>query len=280
MRNVLEALRRVFAALANDRRRAACAVAAVAVPCAVLAVTLGVLGGLDQLAARTAVAVVNLDEGYTDAEGSVTQAGADFAASLEDSDELAWRAVGEGEAEAGLDDGTYALIVEIPADYSEKVASQDTASPERAEITIVSNDAQNPLATQEATSVLQQVQARLRADLGRDYVLSVLSDVKTQASKLSLTADGAVMLDQAYEALGQGNEAVTDGIQQVADAAGPLGQGLDAIAQGVDGVGAGATALGQGLVLLRDQGAAPMAAGLSGISEALDAVADGADQLG
>ena len=166
--------------------------------------------------ARIPVAVVNLDEGIDGARGSTVNSGAELVDDLMDSSELAWDAVDEDTALAGLADGTYALVLEIPADYSERVASVDGSDPTRAQIRIISTGSENVLATRAGSAALKQVQSRLRANLGEQYMLRVLNSVNGQASTLSLTADGTVMLDSAYDALEQGAGAIAEGLEQTA----------------------------------------------------------------
>ena len=198
------------------RGRTSILVAAVLVPALTAAVLVPALVPALDASSRIPVAVVNLDEGAVDADGRNVQAGSDLVDSLLDSDELAWSEVGASEAEQGLANGTYALILEVPADYSEKVSSLTGSNPEQAQLRIISDGAQNVLATKEGSAVLRQVQARLRSDLGENYLLNVLNNVRSQASTLTLTADGAVMLDSAYDALEQGTSAMAEGLEQTA----------------------------------------------------------------
>ncbi len=117
------------------------------------------------------------------------------------------------------------------------------------------------LATKEGSAVLRQVQARLRSDLGENYLLNVLNNVRSQASTLTLTADGGVMLDSAYDALVAGTSAMAEGLEQTASGTGALAESVGAIASGVTAVGAGAESLAAGMDATNDQVIAPLAAG-------------------
>ena len=231
-------------------------------------------------ALTAAVLVAALDEDAVDADGRSVQAGSDLVDSLLDSDELAWSEVGADEAEQGLSNGTYALILEIPSDYSEKVASLTGSHPEQAQLRIISDGAQNVLATEEGSAVLRQVQARLRADLGENYLLNVLNNVRSQASTLALTADGAVMLDSAYDALEQGTSAMAEGLEQTASGTGALAEGVGAIASGVTAAGAGAESLAAGMDATNDQVIAPLAAGAEATAAGVAAAGEGIETLG
>ena len=266
----MDIVRSLAARLGRGRGRTSILVAAVLVPA---------LTALDA-SSRIPVAVVNLDEGAVDADGRNVQAGSDLVDSLLDSDELAWSEVGASEAEQGLANGTYALILEIPADYSEKVSSLTGSNPEQAQLRIISDGAQNVLATKEGSAVLRQVQARLRSDLGENYLLNVLNNVRSQASTLTLTADGAVMLDSAYDALEQGTSAMAEGLEQTASGTGALAEGVGAIASGVTAAGAGAESLAAGMDATNDQVIAPLAAGAEATAAGVAAAGEGIETLG
>lgn len=229
---------------------------------------------------RIPVAVVNLDKGCTTDDGVKVHAGQDVVDTLEDNDDLAWDFVDEATADAGLEDGTYALVVKIPADYSQDVESVNTNSPSKAVINIVSSGAENILATRVGSATLKQVQAQLKRDLGENYLLSVLSSVNGQASKLTLAADGAVMLDQGYDALSEGAIALGEGLDQVASGAEALGSGTSQIASGVDALGTGAQAVATGLDTVNTQLVEPLGAGAQALATGLDTMGTATQGMG
>lgn len=276
----MDIVRSLAARLGRGRGRTSILVAAVLVPALTAAVLVAALVPALDTSSRIPVAVVNLDEGAVDADGRNVQAGSDLVDSLLDSDELAWSEVGASEAEQGLANGTYALILEIPADYSEKVSSLTGSNPEQAQLRIISDGAQNVLATKEGSAVLRQVQARLRSDLGENYLLNVLNNVRSQASTLTLTADGAVMLDSAYDALEQGTSAMAEGLEQTASGTGALAEGVGAIASGVTAAGAGAESLAAGMDATNDQVIAPLATGAEATAAGVAAAGEGIETLG
>ena len=276
----MDIVRSLAARLGRGRGRTSILVAAVLVPALTAAVLVAALVPALDASSRIPVAVVNLDEGAVDADGRNVQAGSDLVDSLLDSDELAWSEVGASEAEQGLANGTYALILEIPADYSEKVSSLTGSNPEQAQLCIISDGAQNVLATKEGSAVLRQVQARLRSDLGENYLLNVLNNVRSQASTLTLTADGAVMLDSAYDAFEQGTSAMAEGLEQTASGTGALAEGVGAIASGVTAAGAGAESLAAGMDATNDQVIAPLATGAEAAAAGVAAAGEGIETLG
>ena len=248
-RRIPDALRALLAPVARGGRSRARTLAVVLAPAVIVLVLAGALApALSGSTGRIPVAVVNLDDGTR---------GDDLVDSLLESGELAWTVADESEAERGLADGTYELVLKIPEDYSACVASLDGADPVRAAVEIVSDGGVNALATEAGSEALKQVQARLRADLGEEYLLSVLGDMRGTGSRLTLTADGTAMLDAGYDALAQGADAVSAGLGQTATGTAALASGIDGIASGVGGLGTGAAALAEGLSAVSGQAVGP-----------------------
>lgn len=267
-------------AMLRRQRMLALALAALVVPVVLLVVIAAVTGPALDAVERIPVAVVNLDKGAKDAKGRAVSYGEDLVDSLQQTGDLAWAVVDEGKADAGITDGTYALALKVPKDYSKKVASLSGDEPEKAMVEIVSDGSGNVLATRAGAAALRQVQSRLKSTLGEDYLLSVLNDVRGQATRLSVTADGSVMLDAGYDALKQGAGAISTGLSQTVAAAGQLTGGLGQIAGGVTAAGTGAGALAQGITAVQQQAAAPLAQGAGAFAAGLDQIATTAQAMG
>lgn len=280
MMTLAELVRLACSSLVRRRHAGPFIALALMVPLALCLVLVVAFAPALDAASRVPVAVVNLDEGARDASGRKVAYGEDFVDSLLDTEDLAWDAVDEDAAASGLADGTYALVLTIPADYSEKVASAGTDDPQQADITIASSGAGNVLATETASAALRQVQSRLKSDLGEHYIVSVLSDVRGQASKLTLASDGAVMLDDAYTALSDGAGAIGDALGETASGTDALTSGLDQIAQGVTAAGTGADAVASGLDATSEQGVSLLAQGATALSQGLDGVSTATTALG
>ena len=161
----------------GTRRRAALALAALA-PVALVAVLVAAVAPALTATERVPVAVVNLDEGAVDANGREVAYGEDLVDDLADSAELAWDVVDDEAAGAGLADGTYALVLRIPADYSEKVASVAGDAPR-------AGDARGALGRQRQRAGHRRRLRRAQAGPGapeerpgENYMLSVLSRVR------------------------------------------------------------------------------------------------------
>ena len=271
----MEMLRSAAARATRDRSSGLALLAAVFAPAVLALVLVAVVTPSLGASEAMPVALVNLDRGAEDAAGHEVRAGEDLVDELLDSGDVVWVETNRAAADSGLASGDFALIVQIPENYSEQVASLGGDEPERAQIQVISDGSQNVLATREGAQVMRQVQQRLRGELGEDYLVSVLNDVNGEASRLTLTADGAVVLDDAYDVLEQGAAGVATGLEQTAAGTGVLVQGVDGIAQGVGALGAGNQALAEGIDMVNEQAATPLAAGSEALVAGLDQAADG-----
>ena len=280
MNSLMDALREVSARLTRSRARTAACVVALIAPALVAVVLIAAIAPALDAGERIPVALVNLDEGATDNSGKTVNAGNDLVESLQESGELAWDVVDQDHARDGLAEGSYALVFEIPEDYSSKIVSLDSGNPERAQVNIISDGSQNVLATKAGSEVLRRVQMRLRSDVGEDYLVGVLNDVNGSASSLTLAADGSVMLDSGYEALEQGTSGVADGLDQMASGTSALVDGTAQIADGVVAAGTGAQALADGMNTTTTELVEPLAAGAESLAAGVTAASEGITALG
>lgn len=275
MNGFMDTLRQAASRLARERSRGIAAIAALLVPAALALALVAVVAPSFDASGRMAVALVNLDRGAKDASGKEVRAGDDLVRELIDAGDVAWDEVDRATADEGLASGAYTLIVQIPEEYSEQVASLGGDDPTQARIEVISDGAQNVLATREGSAVMRLVQQRLRGELGEQYLVSILNDVSGEASRLTLTADGAVMLDEAYDALGQGAAGIASGLEQTAAGTAALVQGVDVIAQGTGALGTGNQALAEGIDMVNEQAVSPLSAGSEALATGLDQAADG-----
>lgn len=279
MSGIFESMHLALSSAARSRGARGIAIALI-VPIVLMVLLIWALAPAVGGSGAVPVAVVNLDEGATTESGGRVHKGDDLVESLGDTTELLWSEVDEEAADAGLEDGTYALAIKIPADYSSCIASLSGSSPRKATVEVVSSGGQNVLATSAGSAALKQLQARLRSEVGEQYLVSVLTDVQQQATSLTLTSDGSTMLESGYDAMIEGADAIAAGLDETASGTDQLGSGLGQIAEGAVATSAGAEALGQGIAAIRDQAAAPLAQGAEALASGLDTVSETAGAMG
>ncbi len=142
------------------------------------------------------VAVVNLDEPVSMENVTIT-AGEHLVNELEDDPIFAWHFVDQDQAEQGLADGTYYMIVEIPPDFSASLVSGSGAAPERATVSLRLNDATGYL----TELLVASAQPRLEAAIDRAAIGVYLESVFANLDLIRGAVDAAA---------GTANQVATD----------------------------------------------------------------------
>lgn len=96
------------------------------------------------------------------------------------SDQLKWIETDLTEAEVGLARGDYLAVLRLPPDLSDKVATLDTANPEPAQIDLITNDANNYVASELVRAAFTEVDSELDRGIALNF-LNEVYDVLPQA---------------------------------------------------------------------------------------------------
>ena len=136
------------------------------------------------------VAVVNLDQ-PAQVENTTIAAGDRLVKELGADPIFAWQFVDQNQAEQGLADGTYYMVVEIPPDFSANLVSGSGATPERANVNIRLNDANGYLTELLVASAQPRLEAAIdRAAIGV-YIESVFANLDTIRQGVEAAAGSA-----------------------------------------------------------------------------------------
>lgn len=170
---------------------------------------------------------------------------------------FAWQRTTAEQADAGLDDGTFDFAIELPADFSEAIASISTGSPRHAQLLLHTNDANNYLASTIGAQAVQRIQTTVTEKVVAEAGLTMLDALDTIRVELTDAATGAGRL--------------VDGLGQAEDGAGRLTTGAGALADGTAQLRDGAADL--------SDGAAQVAQGTARLAGAADRVGEASAQL-
>ncbi|MDO5662273.1 MAG: YhgE/Pip family protein, partial [Brachybacterium sp.] len=251
-------------------------------------------------------ALVNLDEGATievDGEEQTVPFGRLLAGALtqpgtaDDSEDLEttgfdWQLTDEESAAEGLRDGSYAAVIVIPEDFSEKLTTIGTPEAEQARIEVTTNDASGIINALVGEAVAQAASANIGDEMAQQYLSELylgfndISDSFAEAADgagelaggqreltdgIGSTARGAEDLADGADELAGGQRQLAGGSSDTADGADQLAGGASQLAVGTRGLETGADELGGGLE--------QSAAGQRELAAGLGPLADGADEL-
>lgn len=240
-----------------------------------------------QLVPLGRVLAANLIAGGTDGESGegADTSGATEAAEVTDvragdTPNFTWVLTDEADAQAGLDDGSYATVVTIPENFSAAATSLsgDPDDAEQAHIEIAESDrgrlidtALSGIVTQTATTVLNQ-------QLGEQFVGSVFVGMNELHKGIGEAADGAGKLADGGAQLADGATQLADGTILLADGTRQLANGAGELSTGAGSLAGGAADLATGTGAL-STGASGIATGTKGLSEGASSLSDGVTGL-
>ncbi|GAB2624279.1 membrane protein [Paractinoplanes abujensis] len=225
-------------------------------------------------------ALVLEDRTATAGDGSEVHAGKDLGDELIEREIFDWHVVDEKQAEEGLTDGSYQLLLRIPRDFSRDLVSgpDQDKQPQAATLTAVSDDATNYLSGVFARSAFEEVRAAAAASASAGYFDKMLigfTDLKQQTQQ---AADGAGKLRDGATSAGAGADRLAGGLDDAVGGAGRLSQGLGTAATGANDLTSGLEQLTTGARQLAD-GTRQAASGGRQLANAVDAAADKAEPL-
>ncbi|RFU66830.1 YhgE/Pip family protein [Bacillus sp. V59.32b] len=227
------------------------------------------------------VAVVNNDVGGMSGEEEIN-VGDDLVADLKENKTLGWDFVDSKEAERGMQNNDYYMVIEIPEDFSQKVTTVMDENPEKPELKFTQNEGLHFMAAQVTNNATERIRSQLADKITETYTENVFNSLGDVATGFQDGADGAGKINEGATELHDGTgqilgslkekapdiDRLADGTQKLADGSGVLlkslqgGSGsISKLADGAARVDDGANKLAAGTGQL-EAGSAEVLAGL------------------
>ncbi|GAB3610892.1 YhgE/Pip domain-containing protein [Humibacter ginsengiterrae] len=180
---------------------------------------------LDQIPA----AIVVSDTGTT-LDGKAVNYGDKVAQQLVDDGTFQWHIVPAETAAKGLNDQRFDFAITLPADFSRQLLSASTTDPQKATVTLTTNDTNSYLASTIGQQAAETIKASIVQEVNREAAsrfLLALSDIR---SNLSTAADAAGQLLDGTQTAHTGAATLADGTSQLAAGSASLRDGLNTLA--------------------------------------------------
>ncbi len=223
-------------------------------------------GELDKLP----VAIVNLDDGAV-YNGKELDIGNELVENLKEDGSLDFRFVGKDEAEAGLRDGTYYMVVTIPEDFSYRASTVTADDPEKMQLLYETNPATNYVAMKLSESAMTKIEMSLQQKVSETYAEEMFEQFGNISDGMYDAADGAGQLLD-------GEERLTDGASDINDGALALNSGAVQLQNGTNTLYNGASDLNDGIHRYLD-GADTVSGGIRRLNSAVASLNSGASEL-
>ncbi|AUG75907.1 ABC transporter [Kitasatospora sp. MMS16-BH015] len=228
---------------------------------------------------RIPVAVVDLDRPVVSSQGQPVRAGEQLVQQLKAAGTFGWRFVDQATAAAGLRSGRYAFTIEIPPDFSSRLATGADPRPEQAGIRMELNDAGNYIAGVMTEVVQSKLEAQIDSATHAAYVRSLYGQLSTVHDKLRTASDGAHRLADATATARQAAATFASATDAAHSGAARLATGADQISQAVQRIDSAADRLNGAVTSRLPPLADTLADTVSLAAAGADAVHDGTSEV-
>ncbi|HEL2195821.1 TPA: YhgE/Pip domain-containing protein [Streptococcus suis] len=223
-------------------------------------------GRLDQLP----VAVVNQDQSASFQDKTLT-IGDDMADNMKESKSLDFHFVSEKDAEKGLEEGDYYMVITLPEDLSEKASSLLTNQPEPITISYQTSKGHSFVASKMGESAMEKLKTSVSETITETYTAAVFDSMREIQTGMVEAADGSQQLTDGASQLESGSQTLSNGLTTLTTSGQALVTGANQLAAGVvsytDGVNQAAT------------GSQTLSSGLTTYTNGVASLASGAEQL-
>ena len=178
--------------------------------------------------------------------------GQSIAKNLIDGNKFDWQKVSLDEAESGVSRNEFAFALVIPSDFSQKLTSVTQYKPEKSELKLITNDANNyiihTVASTVGSTIIKTVASQVSAEAAENLLLG-LSDVRSQ---LGLAANGAQTLSNGLTTAKSGSSQLANGTSQLSSGASQLNSGLGQLNTGISALPGATVQLSSGAQQVAD----------------------------
>ena len=223
---------------------------------------------------RLPVAVVNEDKG-TVFEGKSIQAGEDLVEELKVDGSLKFDFVDKNEAERGLRNGSYYMMIDIPEDFSQNAASVLDEEPVQMQLNYYTSPGKNYIASRLGEGAMEKIKGKVSEAVSESYA-NVMVDLAGEVSDgMQDAADGAQELRDGLLQIRDGQTEIEDHMETLADGTVTLSDGAEELADGTKTLLDGTQTYVDGVAAAKD-GTDRLADGTGQLKTGVEALSDGA----
>ncbi|MFM9876262.1 MAG: YhgE/Pip family protein [Rhodoglobus sp.] len=210
--------------------------AVILIPLAFAGLFVGAVGQGTSAIDSIPVAIVNQDtlQTVTNADGSVTNvfAGRQLVTELTGSEGFEWTITNAADAETKLATGEVYAVLTVPANFSDSILSLSGSDPQKADISIRTDDTHSYLTGSVAQVVGQTMTDTFGKAITAQYIGGIYSSLGELGTSLTTAADGATSLANGATSLSSGLTQYTDGVDSLAYGLGQLEGGASELSSG------------------------------------------------
>ncbi|MDQ0268839.1 YhgE/Pip family protein [Cytobacillus purgationiresistens] len=192
------------------------------------------------------VAIVNGDEG-ADFDGTELQLGDELVKNLQESKDFAFKFVDKEKGYKELKNEQYYMLVEIPADFSQRATTLLDDQPQKLQLIYVPNEGYNFLSAQIGGTAVEKIKSALSEKITETYAETMFDKMGDLAEGLNDASEGANAIREGTEKVNDGSVALHDNLSTLAEKSIQFSNGVDDAKTGSNDLASGAKSLEEGL---------------------------------
>lgn len=196
------------------------------------------------------VAVVNEDHTVS-YNGSKLHIGDDLVSNLKKAKEMDFQFVDTKQAEQGLKDGSYYMIITIPKNFSANATTLLEEQPKKMELKYTTNPGTNYIASKMDETAISKIREQISATVTKSYADTLFSNVKVLSSGLKTAGQGSQKIQNGLSDSISGNRTITENLNTLASSSLTFRDGSEAVQNGLLAYTNGVASLQKGTQQLR-----------------------------
>ena len=223
------------------------------------------------------VAVVNKDKAveYNDKKLDV---GDQLVKKLKDNDSLDFHFVNSKEANKGLKNGDYYMVITIPSNFSKNATTLLDKNPKKMVLNYTTNPGTNYVASKMDDSAIAKIKAEVSASVTKTYAETIFSSIGTMSDGFAEASDGTQQLSDGMTQLEDGNKTISDNLKVLASSSLTFKDGTNTLTQGLKSYTDGVVTVNNGIYQLKD-GVGTLGSATPTLAKGINDLNTGAQQL-
>lgn len=160
------------------------------------------------------VAIVNKDEGAVYG-GKVVNVGQNVVAELKKNKSIGWDFVDEWQGNYGLNEGRYYALIELPDNFTERLITLTSSTPQKPAITYRVNEKLNSIATKITDAAKNKLVENIQSNFIEAVTSEAINTLKTESKSTDL---GVTRIREIKDTLTQAGQDITKVKKYIADA--------------------------------------------------------------
>jgi len=217
------------------------------------------------------VAVVNHDTKVS-YMGSNLAIGDEMVKNMKKTKSLDFHFVSESEAEKGLANGDYYMILTIPRNFSDHATTLLDKTPKKMQINYKTNAGNNFIGSKFSESAVVRLKDKVSAEVAETYARTVFKELTEAGKGMNNAAKGNKKLVSGTHQATDANKKLTNGLERLTNSSLTFSNGVQTMNKGISKYVAGINQV--------DQGAAKLNTGIQSLAGSVGQLSQGVNKLG